>query len=45
MEVASAVQPYKGEPRASNEDFDEDRERRFLAYGVSVKIRTKNSRH
>ena len=24
MEVASAVQPYKGEPRASNEDFDEN---------------------
>ena len=24
MEVASTVQPYVGEPRASNEDFDED---------------------
>ena len=24
MEVASSVQPYEGEPRASNEDFDED---------------------
>ena len=24
MEVASTVQPYKGEPRASNEDFNED---------------------
>ena len=24
MEVASTVQPYEGEPRASNEDFDED---------------------
>ena len=23
MEVASAVQPYVGEPRALNEDFDE----------------------
>ena len=45
MEVVSAVQPYKGEPRASNEDFDENWERRFLACGVSVKIRTKNSRH
>ena len=22
MEVASTVQPYEGEPRASNEDFD-----------------------
>ena len=24
MEVASTVQPYEGEPRASNEDFDDD---------------------
>ena len=24
MEAASTVQPYEGEPRASNEDFDED---------------------
>ena len=24
MEVASTVQPYEGEPRVSNEDFDED---------------------
>ena len=24
MEVASTVQPYEGEPRRSNEDFDED---------------------
>ena len=24
MEVASWVQPYEGEPRASNEDFDQD---------------------
>ena len=24
MEVATTVQPYEGEPRASNEDFDED---------------------
>ena len=24
MEVASTVWPYKGEPRASNEDFDKD---------------------
>ena len=24
MEVASTVQPYEGEPRASNEDFDKD---------------------
>ena len=41
MEVASTVQPYEGEPRASNEDFDEDWQRRFLACGVQVKIRTK----
>ena len=40
MEVASSVQPYEGEPRASNEDFDEDWQRRFLAFGVQVKIRT-----
>ena len=31
MEVASTVQPYEGGPRASNEDFDEDWQRRFLA--------------
>ena len=24
MEVASTVEPYEGEPRASYEDFDED---------------------
>ena len=24
MEVASPFQPYEGEPRTSNEDFDED---------------------
>ena len=24
MEVASTVQPYEGEPHASNEDFDGD---------------------
>ena len=24
IEVASTIQPYEGEPRASNEDFDED---------------------
>ena len=41
MKVASTVQPYEGEPRASNEDFDEDLQRRFLAHGVQVKIRTK----
>ena len=23
MEVVSTIQPYEGEPRASNEDFDE----------------------
>ena len=45
MEVASTVQPYEGEPRASNEDFDEDGQTRFIACGVQVKIRTKNSRY
>ena len=44
MEVASPIEPYEGEPRTSNEDFDEDWLRRFLACGVQVKIRTKNSR-
>ena len=44
MEVASPIQPYEGEPLTSNEDFDEDWLRRFLACGVQVKIRTKNSR-
>ena len=39
MEVASTVQPYEGEPRASKEDSDEDWERRFLACGVLVKIK------
>ena len=24
MEVVSTVQPYEGEPHASNEDFDQD---------------------
>ena len=24
MEVASTVQPHEGEPRASNEDFDQE---------------------
>ena len=42
MEVASAVQPYEGEPRASNEDLDEGWQRRFLNSGVQVKIRTKS---
>ena len=41
MEGASIVQPYEGEPRVSNEDFDEERQRRFLTNGVQVKIRTK----
>ena len=41
MEVPSTVQPYEGYPRASNEDFDEDLQRRFLARGVKVKTRTK----
>ena len=35
--------PTKENRVASNEDFDEDRPKRFLACGVSVKIRTKNS--
>ena len=38
MEVASTVQPYEGEPHASNEDFDGDWQRRFLA---QVKTRKK----
>ena len=41
MEVPSMAQPYEGEPRASNEDFDKDLQRKFLARGVQVKIRTK----
>ena len=43
MEVASTVQPFKEEPRTSNKDFDKDSkgQRRFLACGVKVKIRTK----
>ena len=45
MKVASTVQPFEGELRASNEDLDEERQRRFLARGVQVKIRTKNFRH
>ena len=45
MEVASTVQPYEGEPRESNEDFDEDWQRRwFLACGVQVKIRKRHFR-
>ena len=36
MEVASTVQPFEGELRASNEDLDEERQRRFLARGVQV---------
>ena len=43
MEVASKVQRYEGEPRASHEDFDEEWRRQFLACGVQVKIRTKKS--
>ena len=39
------VQPYEGEPRALNEDFDEDWLRRFLARGVQVKISVKNFRY
>ena len=41
MEGASIVQPHEEEPRVSNEDFDEGRQRRFLTSGVQVKIRTK----
>ena len=37
--------PSEGEPRASNEDFDDDWQRRFLACGVQVKITAKNSRY
>ena len=35
VEVASTIQPYEGEPRAPNEDFDGDWQRGFLAYGFS----------
>ena len=45
MDVATTVQLYQGEPRASNADFDEDWQRRFLACGVQVKIRPKKSRY
>ena len=45
MEVWSTIQPYEGEPRESNEDFDQDWPRRFLACGVQVKIRTEKSRY
>ena len=41
MEVASTVQPYEGGPRASNEYFDEDWQRRFFACGFQIKTRTK----
>ena len=34
MEVPSTVQPYEGEPRASNEDLGKDFQRKFLARGV-----------
>ena len=44
MEVARTVQPFdQPQPRASNEDFDEDWQRRFLACGVQLKIGAKNS--
>ena len=43
MGIASTVQPYEGELRASNEDFDKDWQRRFLASGFQVKTGTKNS--
>ena len=39
MEVASTVQPYEGEPCASNEDFDEDWQKWFLACSFQVKTR------
>lgn len=41
MEVANTVQPYEGEPRALNEDFDEEQQRRFLAESFQFKIGTK----
>ena len=43
IEVKSTVQPCGGEPRASNEDFDEEWRRWFLVRGVQVKIRTKKN--
>ena len=45
MDVATTVQPYEGEPRASNEDFDEEWQRQFLACDVQVKIRTRKSHY
>ena len=45
IEVASTVQSYEGEPRASNEDFEENWQKRFLSCGFQVKTRTKNSRY
>ena len=33
MEVAGTVQLYEGEPRASNEDINEDWQKRFLPCG------------
>ena len=45
IEVASTVQPYEGEPRVSNEDFDEDWQKRFLACSFQVKSRSKNSHY
>ena len=48
MEVARTVQPYKGEPRASKEDFDDDnarchwlKERAVREYCAELKL----SRH
>ena len=42
MEVASTIQPYKGEPCASNEDFNEDWLRRFLHVVFRSSLEQKN---
>ena len=39
--VASTVQPYEGEPHASNEDFDEHWQRRCLACGFGSRLEQK----
>ena len=41
IDVATTVQPYEGESRASK-DFDKDWQRRFLACDIQVKIEQKN---
>ena len=46
MEVPSTVQPYEGYPRASNEDFDEDFQRRGFSPAVfRSRLGQKSSRY